>query len=316
MSKEDRVPDRVPDQRAAFASIVASTALADEVEFLALKAFAEGTRIVNLRLKELNLRARSYSVLAVACSGVNATQRELASLLELDPSQIVALVDELENAGLVIREIDTRDHRSRVVRATANGQDRFTQARVVTNQAESDALRMLDSAERETLRALLRKIVLSDTPATDTPATEPPGGDATLLYLIKQVELAVRSHLEQAVGRAGLTVLQYTALTVLERHPEMTSSELARNSFVRPQTMAQTIAALEDLGYVERERDPRSQRQLLITLSGVGQRTLDDLRQPVADIESAMVDPLDQAQVASLKRALQLCRAALTRTRH
>jgi DNA-binding MarR family transcriptional regulator len=310
MSKEDRVPDRVPDQRAAFASIVASTALADEVEFLALKAFAEGTRIVNLRLKELNLRARSYSVLAVACSGVNATQRELAALLELDPSQIVALVDELENAGLVVREIDTRDHRSRVVRATANGQDRFTQARVVTNQAESDALRMLDSAERETLRALLRKIVLSD-----TPATEPPGGDATLLYLIKQVELAVRSQLEQAVGRAGLTVLQYTALTVLERHPEMTSSELARNSFVRPQTMAQTIAALEDLGYVERERDPRSQRQLLITLSGLGQRTLDDLRQPVADIESAMVEPLDQAQVASLKHALQLCRTALSRER-
>ena len=160
--------DRLPDQRASFASLVASTALADEIEFLALKAFAEGTRIVNRRLKELNLRARSYSVLAVACSGVNATQRELAALLELDPSQIVALVDELENAGLVVREIDARDHRSRVVRATADGHNRFEQARVVTNHAESDALQMLDSAERETLRALLRKIVLSPTPSGDT----------------------------------------------------------------------------------------------------------------------------------------------------
>lgn len=160
--------DRLPDQRASFASLVASTALADEIEFLALKAFAEGTRIVNLRLKELNLRARSYSVLAVACSGVNATQRELAALLELDPSQIVALVDELENAGLVVREIDARDHRSRVVRATADGHDRFEKARVVTNHAESDALQMLDSAERETLRALLRKIVLSPTPSGAT----------------------------------------------------------------------------------------------------------------------------------------------------
>jgi DNA-binding MarR family transcriptional regulator len=160
--------DRVPDQRATFASLVASTALADEVEFLALKAFAEGTRIVNHRLKDLNLRARSYSVLAVACSGVNATQRELAALLELDPSQIVALVDELESADLVIREIDARDHRSRVVRATANGHDRFEQARVVTNQAESDALKMLSSTERETLRALLRKIVLSPAPSSAT----------------------------------------------------------------------------------------------------------------------------------------------------
>ena len=76
--------------------------------------------------------------------------------------------------------------------------------------------------------------------------------DVTLLYLIKQVELAVRTRLDAVVGEHGLTSLQYTALTVLERHPGMTSADLARNSFVRAQTMAQMVVDLEAKGHVYR----------------------------------------------------------------
>ena len=47
------------------------------------------------------------------------------------------------------------------------------------------------------------------------------GPQPMLLYLVKQVELAVRSHLDNLLRPAGLTALQYTALTVLERHPDM-----------------------------------------------------------------------------------------------
>ena len=65
--------------------------------------------------------------------------------------------------------------------------------------------------------------------------------DVTLLYLIKQVELAVRQALDDVVATADLTTLQYTALTVLERHPGITSAELARNSFVRAQSMAEMV---------------------------------------------------------------------------
>ena len=78
--------------------------------------------------------------------------------------------------------------------------------------------------------------------------------DVTLLYLIKQVELAVRQRLDDVVATADLTTLQYTALTVLERHPGITSAELARNSFVRAQTMAEMITYLLGRGLVARER--------------------------------------------------------------
>ena len=68
--------------------------------------------------------------------------------------------------------------------------------------------------------------------------------ETTLLYLLKQVELAVRFRLDELLRPAGLTVLQYTALTVLERHPNLTSAQLARNSFVTAQTMSDMVTAL------------------------------------------------------------------------
>ncbi|MGH3262105.1 MAG: MarR family winged helix-turn-helix transcriptional regulator [Trebonia sp.] len=140
---------------------LADTALAHEIEFLTVKAFADGTRIVNARLDELGLRARSYSVLALACSGLDVTQRELAAALELDPSQIVALVDGLEASDLVHRVQDPRDRRSRIVQATPAGRALFKRAQKLTSEAEAAALAMLSDTERETLREILRKIVFA-----------------------------------------------------------------------------------------------------------------------------------------------------------
>ena len=105
-----------------------------------------------------------------------------------------------------------------------------------------------------------------------TAADEQVAGDdrshgVTLLYLIKQVELAVRAELDRVAGAHDLTAVQYTALTVLERHPDMTSAALARNSFVRAQTMAEMVTFLLDRGLVTRKRDPDNRRQYLLSLT-------------------------------------------------
>lgn len=139
----------------------------------------------------------------------------------------------------------------------------------------------------------------------------PAPADVTLLYLIKQVELAVRSRLDDAVGGFGLTSLQYTALTVLERHPGMTSAELARNSFVRAQTMAQMTTLLEAMGLVRRERDPHSKRQFLLFLTDEGARIVQALRGPVAEIERLMTSGLTVGESAQLRASLRSARVAL-----
>ena len=87
------------------------------------------------------------------------------------------------------------------------------------------------------------------------------------MYLVKQVELAIRSHLDDLLRPAGLTALQYTALTVLERHPDLSSAQLARNSFVTAQSMADMITTLEGRGLIERHRDRADRRRLVVALT-------------------------------------------------
>jgi DNA-binding MarR family transcriptional regulator len=138
------------------------------------------------------------------------------------------------------------------------------------------------------------------------------GRDVTLLYLIKQVELAVRQALDEVVAQADLTTLQYTALTVLERHPGITSADLARNSFVRAQTMAEMVTYLVDRGLVTRERDEHNRRQYLLSLSHEGREILDGLFEAVADIESRMLEGFDGGQTEILRTYLMRCRHSLS----
>ena len=128
-----------------------------------------------------------------------------------------------------------------------------------------------------------------------------------LLYLVKQVELAVRSHLDDLLRPAGLTALQYTALTVLERHPDMSSAQLARNSFVTAQSMADMITALEARGLIERHRDRLDRRRLVVALTAVGRDLLDRYRDRVTALEGQMLTGLTKPQIASLRRNLHTC---------
>ena len=134
------------------------TPLAAEIEFLTVRAAAIGSSRANAVLAPLQLKVRSYSVLSLACSGKNPSQRELAEILSLDPSQIVALVDQLEAFGAVTREPDPRDRRSKVIVETAKGRKLYKKAEAAVRAAEDRSLSALNLQERELLRTLLTRI--------------------------------------------------------------------------------------------------------------------------------------------------------------
>jgi DNA-binding MarR family transcriptional regulator len=132
-----------------------------------------------------------------------------------------------------------------------------------------------------------------------------------LLYLVKQVELAVRAHLDSLLRPAGLTALQYTALTVLERHPDLSAAQLARNSFVTNQSMADMIIALEGRGLIERHRDQADRRRLVVALTEAGRHLLDGYRDQVAALEAKMIAGLSAEEVSGLRHILHTCHANL-----
>jgi len=144
--------------------------------------------------------------------------------------------------------------------------------------------------------------------ATAAPAAGP---EPMLLYLVKQVELAVRSHLDNLLRPGGLTAAQYTALTVLERHADLSSAQLARNSFVTAQSMADMITALEGRGLIERHRDQADRRRLVVALTAAGRELLDLHRNEVAALETRMLAGLGRDEVADLRHCLHVCHANL-----
>ena len=124
---------------------------------------------------------------------------------------------------------------------------------------------------------------------------------------MKQVELAVRAGLDDLARPEGLTALQYTALTVLERHPDLTGAHLARHSFVTGQSMADMVTALLDRGLIERHRDPADRRRLVIALTADGRRLLRRMRPRVAALQDRMLSLLSERagrRTAALARAV------------
>jgi DNA-binding MarR family transcriptional regulator len=136
--------------------------------------------------------------------------------------------------------------------------------------------------------------------------------EPTLLYVLKQVELAVRAQLDEIFRPLGMTALQYTALTVLERHPDLTSAQLARHSFVTAQTMTDMVTALRERGLVERHRDAADRRRLVLALTARGRALLRRHHAKVAALEDRMLAGLSATRAAELRRALAVCRANLS----
>lgn len=132
--------------------------LARQIHFLTARARGRGISHANGELEPLDLKVRQFSVLSLAASGLNPSQRELGEFLSLDPSQIVALVDHLEQRGAVRRETDPRDRRSKIIVATVPGRELHRQALQILHNSEDHTLSTLSPRERKQLRSLLLKI--------------------------------------------------------------------------------------------------------------------------------------------------------------
>lgn len=89
----------------------------------------------------------------------------------------------------------------------------------------------------------------------------------------------LRRRIRAAGGTEGISLTQATVLARLTDNDGLTTSDLAAAEGMRHQSMATTVAALADLGLVERRRDPGDGRRLLIALTAEGRRRAEAGRQ-------------------------------------
>ncbi len=109
-------------------------------------------------------------------------------------------------------------------------------------------------------------------------------------YAIARLQQRILAGVTERVAPFGLTTLQFTTLSVLNRHGSpLSTSQLARRAFMTPQSMSEVIHALEDKGYITRNPHPNHRRTLPATLTPKGRRVLNECEKAVAEYEDSML---------------------------
>ena len=105
--------------------------------------------------------------------------------------------------------------------------------------------------------------------------------------------------------------LRYAALSALGAAPGPSGAELARRSFVRPQTMNVILTNLETAGLVVRRPHPKHGRVLQTYLTEMGEDSVAKAHGLVEAVEGRMLDGLRQDDWRRLSEALRSCADAL-----
>jgi DNA-binding MarR family transcriptional regulator len=138
-----------------------------------------------------------------------------------------------------------------------------------------------------------------------SPDSQPdPGAVAAALRV--SIGLLVR-RLRQAKAEGGLTMPETSALSRLDRGGPATSSALARQEQISPQSMGATLAALEARGLIERRPDPADGRRIVLSLTAPGREVLRSRREAGdAWLTRALATGFTGAELARLADAAAL----------
>jgi DNA-binding MarR family transcriptional regulator len=132
--------------------------------------------------------------------------------------------------------------------------------------------------------------------ASAASAAKPTG----LAYLVGRLDHVLNQRLRESLAPSGLSVPQYTALSVFRAHGSLSNAQLATRTMISPQSANEMVKQMEAKGWIARTPDPAHGRIIQISLTEAGQAVLGECDAKVAEVERAMFPELDEAGKAQL----------------
>jgi len=158
MSTDDQASEVRGDPRQlefAIARRALPVKLATSLQLLLQRTSARLRAETDEGLGPLGLTARQAAVLATLDHAGPLSQQTLGSLLGVDRTTMVALVDHLEKIRAVERRRDAKDRRVYALKLTPKGSQLAHKGAAALDKAESHVLASLPRADRDRLRKLL-----------------------------------------------------------------------------------------------------------------------------------------------------------------
>ncbi len=110
------------------------------------------------RIAQLGITPRMWGALNVLSAEGAITQHALCKAVGMDPSTMVATIDELEEKGMVERRRHPSDRRAHAIHLTEEGLAALARGRELARLAQDDLLAPLNKREREQLHDLLLRL--------------------------------------------------------------------------------------------------------------------------------------------------------------
>ncbi|MGW7617923.1 MarR family winged helix-turn-helix transcriptional regulator [Streptomyces antimycoticus] len=141
--------------------------------------------------------------------------------------------------------------------------------------------------------------------------TETPGGmSASAVRAAHEIRVVIgrlRRRFRETYDNEGLTPSQTSVLSRLSKEGPASTSSLAAAERVRPQSMAATLAVLEERGLIQRRPDPHDGRRQLVSTSDTGSAYLDDKRRAGEEwLAQALETGYTEAERKTILEALAL----------
>ncbi|MEW2806074.1 MarR family transcriptional regulator [Streptomyces massasporeus] len=122
------------------------------------RAAARGRALVAEALAAEDMRMWHHVVLSAVRDLEPVAQADLGRGVRLDPKDLVGVLNDLQAAGLVVREPDPKDRRKNAVSLTERGARLLKRCEKAARAANDELLAPLSAAEREQFTALLLRI--------------------------------------------------------------------------------------------------------------------------------------------------------------